>query len=69
MGIFKKKDNVSLEEFERMKKYLHEELKRKDKIIEELNRKNELILKSALRQSERTTDMTSKIKELEKKLK
>jgi hypothetical protein len=52
----------SKEEFAKLKKYYHEELKRKDKLIEELKEQNTLIMKSALKQSEKLTHLSEKLK-------
>jgi hypothetical protein len=50
------------EQFEKLKKYYAEELKRKDKIIEELKEQNTLIMKSAMKQSEKLTHLSEKLK-------
>ena len=49
-------------EIEKLKKIYAEELKRKDKIIEELTEQNTLIMKSALKQSEKINDLTERLK-------
>jgi predicted ATP-dependent protease len=59
------KTKESLEkELKKLKKFYEEELKRKDKIIDELKESNSLILKSALKQSERLTHLTERFKML-----
>ncbi len=50
------------EQFEKLKKYYAEELKRKDKLIEELKEQNTLIMKSAMKQSEKLTHLSEKLK-------
>ncbi len=56
-------------ELKKLKKTYEEELKRKDKLIEELRESNALILKSALKQSEKLTHLTEKFKILVEKKK
>ena len=56
-------------ELKKLKKFYEEELKRKDKLIEELRESNALILKSALKQSEKLTQLTEKFKKLVEKKK
>jgi len=56
-------------ELKRLKKFYEEALKRKDKLIEELRESNNLILKSALKQSEKLTHLTEKFKKLVEKKK
>jgi hypothetical protein len=51
------KDCVSKEEFEKLKRWYSEEVKRKDKIIEDLQKENILLVKSSLKISERLADM------------
>ena len=51
-------------EFKRIKSVYEEELKRKDKIIAELKEMNSLIMKSALKESEKLTRLTDKFKRL-----
>ena len=53
-----------IEDIDTLKKYYAEELKRKDKIIEELREQNSLIMKSALKESEKLTNLTDKFKKL-----
>ncbi len=55
------------EELEKLKKYYAEELKRKDRIIEELREQNSLIMKSALKQSEKLIYLSDKLKKFLKK--
>jgi len=57
------------EEFKRIKSVYDEELKRKDKIIAELREMNSLIMKSALKESEKLTRLTDKFKKLVEKKK
>jgi hypothetical protein len=63
----------SKEELERELKKLKEiydrELKRKDKLIDELKQQNSLIMKSALKESEKLTFLTEKFKKLVEKKK
>ncbi|MBW2966459.1 hypothetical protein KY342_05130 [Candidatus Woesearchaeota archaeon] len=54
-------------ELKKLKKFYHEELKRKDNLIEELKQENSLIIKSALKESEKLTHLTEKFKKLVKK--
>ncbi|MBW2981723.1 hypothetical protein KY343_02475 [Candidatus Woesearchaeota archaeon] len=54
-------------ELGKLKKFYEEELKRKDKIIDELRKSNSLILKSALKESEKLTHLTEKFKKLVEK--
>jgi hypothetical protein len=51
-------------ELKKLKKYYHEELKRKDKLIEELREQNTLIMKSAMKQSEKLTHLSEKFRKL-----
>lgn len=51
-------------EIERIKKQYAEELKRKDKMIDELKEQNAAIMKSALKQSEKITELTDKLNSL-----
>ncbi len=53
---------MTSKELEKLKKYYAEELKRKDKLIEELKEQNTLIMKSALKQSEKLTHLSEKLK-------
>ncbi len=50
------------EQLEKLEKYYAEELKRKDKIIEELKEQNTLIMKSAMKQSEKLTHLSEKLR-------
>jgi len=51
-------------ELKKLKEIYNRELKRKDKIIEELKEQNSLIIKSALKESEKLTSLTEKFKKL-----
>ena len=51
-------------EFKKLKDIYDRELKRKDKIIAELKEMNSLIMKSALKESEKLTHLTDKFKRL-----
>jgi len=57
------------EEINRLKKSYAEELKRKDKIIEELREQNTIIMKSALKQSEKIEEITNRLDGVLKKQK
>ena len=61
--MMKSKEELE-EEFKRIKSVYDEELKRKDKIIAELREMNSLIMKSALKESEKLTRLTDKFKKL-----
>lgn len=65
----KKEGNaVSLEEYSRLKKIYAEELKRKDDIIDKLREENRLLMKSALKQSEKNVMLSEKLKEKTKQV-
>lgn len=49
-------------EIEKLKKIYAEELKRKDTLIDELKEQNTLIMKSALKQSEKMNDLAERLK-------
>ena len=54
-------------EFKKIRSVYDGELKRKDRIIAELKEMNSLIMKSALKESEKLTSLTDKFKRLVKK--
>ena len=54
-------------ELKKLKKIYEEELKRKDKIIEELRESNSLIMKSALKESEKLIQLTEKFRKFMRK--
>jgi len=58
-----KKDKLE-KELRKLKEIYDRELKRKDKQIDELKEQNSLIMKSALRQSERLTNLSEKLKKI-----
>ena len=51
---------ISLEEHEKIKNALHEEILRKDSIIEKLKVENELLLKTALKRADALSEIQSK---------
>lgn len=72
MSVFNnilKKKRVPIKEFERLKNYFHEEIKRKDSIIKELKERNEILLKSTIRQAEKTIELNMYARNIEKKVK
>lgn len=50
------------QELERLNKFYNDELKRKDKMIDELRKDNEIILRTAMKQSEKINNLTEKLK-------
>lgn len=56
-------------EVEKLKKHYSEELKRKDKLIDELKEQNTAIMKSALKQSEKLSEITERLKKADIKKK
>ena len=58
---------ISLEQHNKVKKALYEEIKQKEKQIEELKKENILLLKTALKQSAHSQEWARLAKILEKK--
>jgi predicted RNase H-like nuclease (RuvC/YqgF family) len=56
-------------ELERLKEHYAEELHRRDKEIKELKEQNIVIMKSALKQSEKINELTEKLRQFDKKKK
>ena len=54
-------------ELKRLKEIYDRELKRKDKIIDELREQNSLIMKSALKESEKLIQLTEKFRKFMRK--
>ncbi len=58
----KKEATVPIGDYSRLKEMYAEELKRKDEVIEKLKEENKLLIKSALKQSERNVMLSEKLK-------
>jgi len=68
MKLFRKQRKVGIEKFNQLKSNYMQELKRRDELIDELEKKNELLLKSALKQSDSANYWQDQSKRLEKAL-
>ncbi len=71
MALFKNEAQRLREEIARLRKIYGEELKRKDVLIEELRKSNELLLRNAILQAEKKTDIqkyTQDLLDINKKL-
>ena len=62
----KKKSTISLKEHEKVKKYLHEEILKRDKIIDGLKEENKILIRTSLKRAEELKDLQDKV---ERKLK
>ena len=54
------------EEIRRLKKWFHEQLAEKEKVIEELRRTNMMTLRSALTEADRRAELEEELRKLEK---
>ena len=63
-----KEKQIPISEYKRLKKIYAEELKRKDETIEELKKENQVLLQTALKESENKTRMNEEIEKLRKSM-
>ena len=61
-----KEESISISEHRRVKRCFEEELKRKNDLIDKLKVENDLIMKSALKQSENRAELNEKLEKLSK---
>ena len=59
----KKKETIPLSEHEKIKKYLQEEILRKDGIIEKLKQENNLLIRTALKRADALGEMAGRMED------
>ena len=62
----KKEETMPISEHERIKKTLHEEILRKDKLIEKLKKENEMLLKTALKRADALEEAQKNMRKIKK---
>lgn len=62
-----KKEKQESHDYEKLKKWYEEELKRRDKIIDDLAEQNNILMKASLKSSDRIADLTEKLEKAVKK--
>ena len=59
-------ETVSKEEFDKLKKWYSEEIKKRDKIIDKLREENNVLLSTSLKQGSKSTEVAEHAKSLMK---
>ncbi len=59
--VMEEEKTISIEEHEKVKKILSEEILRRDKIIGGLKRENDILIKTALKRSEELNDARARL--------